>query len=264
LVTKKWRCRVCGYVHEGDAPPEVCPVCGVGASEFVMVQEEREQAGPSPAPAGQKRWKCTVCDYIHTGDGPPKACPLCGVGAEFFVLLTEDIQILTPEAVSRANEGTTRSALFKVSYGLYVLTSASGGRINGQCVNTVAQLTDTPLTMAICLNKRNLTHEFVMDSGVFAVSVLRQEDIEMVRRFGFQSGRAMDKFAGIEYVAGKNGCPILKNCVAYLEGTVLPDKIIDVGTHSLFIAAVTAGRVVSAAEPLTYSYYQENKGKKRI
>ena len=254
---KKWRCKVCGYIHEGDAPPEVCPVCGVGPEEFVEVVSEAAPAAPKT-----KRWKCTVCDYIHEGDEPPEVCPVCGVGREFFVLLEDTVKQLSAGSVLESTEGTARAALDKVSYGLYVISSFKDGKINGQIANTVFQLTDPPLRIAICLNKNNLTQEYVLDSGCFAVSVLGQEQFDMVRGFGYRSGKTVDKFADVAYVRGRNGCPILCSSMAYLEAKVMPDKILDVGSHRLFVAEVTAGMVVGERTALTYEYFRANKKKK--
>ena len=253
---KKWRCRVCGYEHEGSAPPKECPICGVGPEEFTLME-----VMAFPQVVIKKRWKCAVCDYVHEGDEPPETCPLCGVGREFFVLLENHVTELSAGTVYTTNEGTIRAALDTISYGLYVVTSLNDHKINGQCWNTVFQLTDKPLQLAVCLNKNNLTYEYVDKSGVLAISVLEQNDSEMVRTFGYKSGRSVDKFAGIEYITGQNGCPILKTCVAYLEGRVLRDKITDVGTHSLFVIDVTAGTTISAEQPLTYLYFREHKNK---
>jgi nitrite reductase (NADH) large subunit len=79
-TTNAWRCAVCGYVHRGDAPPECCPICGVGPSEF----QEHVEKPAAAAPASVRRWRCTVCGYEHDGDKPPDACPLCSAGPEQF------------------------------------------------------------------------------------------------------------------------------------------------------------------------------------
>lgn len=254
---KKWRCKVCGYIHEGDAPPEVCPVCQVGPEEFEEVLEK----APAAAKNVSKRWKCTVCDYIHKGEQPPKKCPVCGVGPEFFVLLANAVekQLLTTEAVLEADSAAAFAALDKISYGLYVVSSFAAGKLNGQCANTVFQLTSKPPVIAICLNNRNLTHEFVHKSLVFAVSILGQEQVDMARRFGYSSGRNMDKFTEVPYVLGKNGCPILRECLGYLECRVMPEKIMDVGTHTLFVAEVLSGKVLAEDPALTYSEYRTKK-----
>jgi flavin reductase (DIM6/NTAB) family NADH-FMN oxidoreductase RutF/rubredoxin len=256
MKMKKWLCRICGYEHEGSAPPEECPICGVGPEEFTQMEVK-----VSPQVATPKRWKCTVCDYVHDGDEPPETCPLCGVGKELFVLLEGRVIELSPETVYKTNESTIRAALDKISYGLYVVTSIKDNKINGQCSNTVFQLTDKPLQLSVCLNKNNLTYEYIEQSGVLAISLLEQNDLEMVHTFGYKSGRNVDKFAEIEYISGQNGCPILKKCAAYLEGRILRDKIVDVGTHSLFVVDVTAGMTISDQRPLTYLHFREHKNK---
>jgi flavin reductase (DIM6/NTAB) family NADH-FMN oxidoreductase RutF/rubredoxin len=239
----------------GDAPPVVCPICNVGPEKFIAVEEEVPVIAAKP----EKQWKCVVCEYIHVGDEPPEVCPVCGVGKENFVLLDSNMQGMLIQAIAEATEGTARASLEKLSYGLYVLTSINGSAINGQCVNTVFQLTSQPPRIAVCLNKNNVTHEFVIASGVFAVSVLGRDHFNKVAVFGYQSGRNVDKFAEVNYVKGQNGCPILSDCIAYLEAQILPDKMVDVGTHTLFVADVTSGSMATKDEPLTYAYYRANK-----
>ncbi len=245
---KKWVCKVCGYIHEGETPPDVCPVCGVGPEEFTLV-----------APPAVKRWKCTVCDYVHEGETPPDVCPVCGVGPEKFILLTGEIETLTADAVAASDDATINAALDTVSYGLYIVSAASGGKINGQTANSVFQLTAVPPQIAVCLNKQNLTHEYITASGAFAVSILCQDQVGTVKKFGYQSGRKADKFADTPYLTGNNGCPILADSLAYIEAEVLPDKTVDVGTHTLFVARATAGRSVAGRQPMTYAHYRKVK-----
>ena len=250
---KKWVCNVCGYVHEGDNPPDVCPVCGVGPEEFSLQADAPEGATPP------RRWKCTVCDYIHVGAEPPDVCPVCNEGKDKFILLVDEITELTAEAILATDEGTVHAALDAVSYGLYVVSSTKNGKINGQIANAVFQITARPPQIALCLNKLNLTTDFILAGGKVAVSILAQDQRDMVRIFGYQSGRTADKFAAVKYVAGKNGCPILKNCLGYLEADVLPDKTTDVGTHILFVAKVTAGKLAGRSDALTYAFYRRMK-----
>ena len=91
---KKWQCTICGYIHEGDEPPESCPVCGADKSEFVeLVEEAAEEVADTPAvspDAATKKWQCTICNYIHEGPEPPETCPVCGADKSKFVELTED------------------------------------------------------------------------------------------------------------------------------------------------------------------------------
>ena len=113
-------------------------------------------------------------------------------------------------------------ALFKLSYGVYVVTSKKNGSINGQIANTVFQVTSEPPTVAVSINKSNLTHEFIKEAKVFVASVLWQETpLTFIGNFGFKSGRDTDKFNGISYKIGDTGAPIvLDNAVSYLEARV--------------------------------------------
>lgn len=85
-----WRCSVCGYIHEGDAPPDTCPVCGVPASEFKEVSEPAEPAEPKDSSSRGKAWRCQVCGYIHYGDEPPDECPVCAASASLFEAVEQD------------------------------------------------------------------------------------------------------------------------------------------------------------------------------
>jgi len=153
-------------------------------------------------------------------------------------------------------------ALYKLSYGVYVVTSKKGDRGNGQIANTVFQVASEPPTVAVSINKNNLTHEFIKESRVFTASVLRQATpLEFIGRFGFKSGRDTDKFKGIKYQVGETGAPIvLDNAVSYLEVRVTRD--IDVGTHTIFVGEVVNADVVSSEASMTYEYYHQIKGGK--
>ena len=150
-------------------------------------------------------------------------------------------------------------ALFRLSYGMYVVSSRRGEQPNGQIANTVFQVTAEPPTVAVSINKQNLTHEFIRESGVFSVSVLSQEaPLGFIGRFGFKSGRDIAKFDGTLYKAGMTGVPIvLEHTLAYLEVEVLDS--LDVGTHTVFIGKVVAAEVVADGEPMTYAYYHAVK-----
>lgn len=254
---KQWRCMVCGEIYGGKTPPPSCPLCGADQEEFTWNDE-----GKPATLKILKRWKCIVCHYIHSGETPPKACPLCGGGKELFVLINESNNAADPAAKSVAVADSACSALEKMNYGLYIITSVKDNKLNGQCSNTAFQLTDKPARIAVCINKNNLTHEYIMYSKTFAVTVLGQNQLDAVYHFGFSSGRTTDKFKGIKYYKGQTGCPIIPDCIAYIEAVVLPDKMIDVGTHTLFVADIVAGRKISGETPLTYARYREQKGSK--
>jgi flavin reductase (DIM6/NTAB) family NADH-FMN oxidoreductase RutF/rubredoxin len=152
-------------------------------------------------------------------------------------------------------------SLWSISYGIYVVTSAYGGEANGQVANTVIQVSAEPPKIAVAINKDNNTHHLIAQSGVLAVSVLEESTpMPFIGRFGFKSGRDMDKLEGIDHYIGVTGCPVVtRNAVSVFEAKVFGS--IDVGTHSLFAADVVSGKVMSDAKPLTYAQYHANKGK---
>lgn len=148
-----------------------------------------------------------------------------------------------------------QNALFKLSYGLFVLTAKEGEKDNGCIINTVTQLTDTPKRMTIAVNKANYTHDMIMRTGVFNVSVLTEDvPFSVFQHFGFQSGKDTDKFADIEFERSSNGLAYLP---AY-SNACISGKVIDAydyGTHTLFVAEITEADVISEAPSVTYTYY---------
>ena len=150
-------------------------------------------------------------------------------------------------------------ALYKLSYGLYVVGSRKGDRLNAQIANTVFQITSEPPTIAVSINKQNLTHEFIMESKVFTASVISHDaPLSFIGHFGFKSGRDMDKFEGINYKLGQTKAPIiLDHTLAYLEARVVNQ--VDVGTHTIFIGELVGADVMKEGEPMTYAYYHQVK-----
>jgi len=153
-------------------------------------------------------------------------------------------------------------ALHKLSYGIYVVTSIKDGRLNGQIANTVIQVTAEPPTIAVSINRNNLTWEFIKSSGVFAVSVLCEDTpLIFIGRFGFHSGRETDKFEGVEYRLGQTGAPIvLDNAIAFMEARVTQEM--DVGTHTIFIGQLVDADIFNDKTCLTYEHYHQIKGGK--
>ena len=150
------------------------------------------------------------------------------------------------------------TALFTLSYGLYVLTAREGGRDLGCIVNTVTQLTENPTRIAVSVNKQNFTNEVIQRTGLFNVSVLTEAaPMDLFRHFGFQSGRDVDKFAGRTDPVSENGLRYIGGpATALISGKV--EQAIDCGTHMLYIALVTEARKLSDAPSMTYAYYFAN------
>ena len=150
------------------------------------------------------------------------------------------------------------TALFTLSYGLYVLTAREGGRDLGCIVNTVTQLTENPTRIAVSVNKQNFTNEVIQRTGLFNVSVLTEAaPMDLFRHFGFQSGRDVDKFAARTDPVSENGLRYISGPAnALISGKV--EQAIDCGTHMLYIALVTEARKLSDAPSMTYAYYFAN------
>ncbi len=155
-----------------------------------------------------------------------------------------------------------KKAFYKLSYGVYIVGSKMGEKLNAQIANTVFQITSEPPTIAVSINKQNLTHKFIEKSKVFCVSVLSVDaDMKFIGHFGFKSGRDFDKFAEMKFKRGTTGAPIvLGNTVGYLEAEVI--HWLDVGTHTVFIGKIVDADILSDAEPMTYAYYHKIKGGK--
>ena len=149
-------------------------------------------------------------------------------------------------------------ALFKIGYGLYVVTSRDGDKDNGCIVNTVSQLTDTPLRVAVNINKANYSHDLIKKTGVLNVNCLNNEaPFSVFQEFGFVSGRDKNKFEGKEIIRSENGLAVLSNYInAFISLKV--DQYVDLGTHGMFICSVTESKTINNVETMTYNYYQAN------
>jgi ferric-chelate reductase [NAD(P)H] len=150
-----------------------------------------------------------------------------------------------------------RRAFRDLSYGLYIVTSRDGDRLNGQIVNTVIQVTSDPPRVAVIINKKNLTHDFISSSGVFGVSVLDDTaTMTFIGPFGFRSGREVNKFEKVSFKKGVTGVPLVsEHSLSLLEVKVF--DCIDLGTHSIFIGDVVFSEVLKTGQPLTYHFYHE-------
>ena len=151
-------------------------------------------------------------------------------------------------------------ALYRLSYGMFVVCSKKGDKFNGQIANTVFQITSEPLTVAVSINRNNLTHSYINESKVFTASVLGSgTPLPFIGGFGFRSGRDVNKLEKVNNKIGKTGVPIiLDNTVAYIEARVV--KQLDVGTHTVFVGEVVDAEIINEKEEcMTYAYYQQVK-----
>ncbi|WP_316630955.1 flavin reductase [uncultured Ruminococcus sp.] len=150
------------------------------------------------------------------------------------------------------------TALFNIGYGLYVVTARDGDKDNGCIVNTVSQVTNTPNRIAVCINKKNLTHDMVAKTGVMNVNCLSTDaPFSVFEHFGFQSGRDVDKIIGEGILRSDNGVAFLGHYINSFMSLKV-EQTVDLDTHSMFICSVTEARVITDVETMTYTYYQNN------
>lgn len=151
-----------------------------------------------------------------------------------------------------------KKAMYNLTYGLFILTARDGEKDNGCIINTACQVTTEPNRITICVNKDNFTHDIIMKTGLFNISMLTEKSqFETYRHWGFQSGRTVDKVLPIDYIRADNGVIYIKDeCNAYLSCKVVSTT--DLGTHTLFLADVTDGAVFNQDPSVTYAFYQKN------
>ena len=161
-------------------------------------------------------------------------------------------------SVSDSTASFDKKVTRNFSYGLFVLTARDGEKDNGCIINTAIQAASEPLRVSIAVNKANYTHDMILKTGAFNLSFLSEESkFATYQRFGFQSGRNAEKLEGIPFRRSANGIAYLTEEVnAYLSGKVI--QTIDLGSHTMFIADVTGGEVLSKVPSVTYAYYFAN------
>ena len=168
---------------------------------------------------------------------------------------------LSREYIARGNDTANKNdltALFKIGYGLYVVTSNDGKKDNGAIVNTVTQVTNTPNRIAVTINKENYSHHVIKQTGKMNINCLTVDaPFSVFEKFGFVSGRNVDKFADCTPLRSDNGLVFLQRYINSFMSLEV-EQYVDLGTHGMFICSVTEARVISDKETMTYSYYHEN------
>ena len=175
---------------------------------------------------------------------------------ELALALSEDYKAI--KEIKENNSEVDPKALFKIGYGLYVVTCNDGKKDNGLILNSVSQLTDNPLRVSVNINKLNYSHDIIKKSGVLNVNCLNIDaPFSIFKEFGFQSGKDADKFKDKEILRSENGLVVLPNYVNALISLKV-DSYVDLGTHGMFICSVTESKVINNIETMTYNYYQTN------
>jgi len=186
---------------------------------------------------------------------------LSALNEESTVQLNAMADELSMEYLARQDATANKndmSALFNIGYGLYVVTSNDGKKDNGLIVNTVTQVTNTPNRVAVTINKENYSHHVIRQTGKMNINCLTESaPFAAFEKFGFQSGRNVNKFEDCEPLRSDNGLVFLPRHInSFLSLKV--EQYVDLDTHGMFICSVTEARVISDQPTMTYTYYQEN------
>jgi len=155
-----------------------------------------------------------------------------------------------------------QSALYKIQYGMYIITTKHADKINGQIATVVFQVTSLPIQIAVCLSKKTYTHELILQSKVFGVSILDEKaPTKFIGTFGYRCGRECQKFDGINFTTGATGCPLVTdNSLIVMDAKV--KQVFDVGSHDLFIGEIESSKTICDGVAMTYEYYHAvRKGK---
>lgn len=145
--------------------------------------------------------------------------------------------------------------LRNLTYGIYIVTSATDEKKNGQIANTVFQVSSDPPLIAVCINKNNYTHELIRKSNKFCVSVISEDaPMEFIGKFGFRSGRNFNKFEGTKYTTGTLGLPVVQDySICFIEAEVNSNQ--EVKTHTIFIGRILNTGIIGEGKPMSYSFY---------
>ena len=218
-----------------------------------------ENGSWAPLAARIMRQKLENCQNLTFTDTTVKI--LSALNDESKAQIEAMAEELCKDYLARQDETANKNdltALFNIGYGLYVVTSNDGHKDNGLIVNTVSQLTDNPKRVAVCINKANYSHHVIRQTGIMNVNCLDvSAPFSVFQNFGFQSGRTVDKFAGIDEHRSDNGLRFLPMYINSFMSLKVEDYL-DLGTHGMFICSVAEARVLGKNETMTYTYYQKN------
>ena len=218
-----------------------------------------ENGSWAPLAAKIMKEKLAVCKNITFAE--PVVKIMSAMNADNAQQIDELSSDLCRDYIERSGEFANKndmSALYRIGYGLYVVTSNDGKKHNGLIVNTVTQVSDSPNRIAVNINKANYSHHVIKQTGILNVNCLSVDaPFRVFERFGFQSGRNADKFEGLKTTCSDNGLVILGEYINAVMSLKVEDYV-DLGSHGMFICSVTEARVISDRDTMTYTYYQNN------
>lgn len=189
-------------------------------------------------------WRCTTCGSKHYGKNPPFECKKCSADANRFILI--------PKHDMDKNFEFGMPSLNSI---LYLVGTILEGKVNAMCCSSVTQLTYHHPMIAVSVNKNNLTHDFIKETGAFSLCLLGRNQSQMAHDFGRNSGRKIDKFESYNYRAGKTGSPIVEECSGFFDCKVDHSATIELVSHTVFVGEIIDAIVHSLEPPLTYFDY---------
>lgn len=213
------------------------------------------------APLAAKVMKEMLSKSKNISFAQPEVKILSALNEESTKTLDELCENLCREYLAKQDETANKNdltALFNIGYGLYVVTSNDGKKDNGLIVNTVTQVTNTPNRIAVTINKENYSHHIIKQTGIMNINCLSTEaPFQVFEKFGFVSGRNVNKFEGCDVLRSDNGLVFLPRYINSFMSLKV-ESYVDLDTHGMFICSVTEARVITTTETMTYTYYQNN------
>ena len=218
-----------------------------------------ENGSWAPLAAKVMKEKLSVCKNITWAENTVKIMSAMDQeNSEQIEALAEELCRDYIERDPKSANKNDLTALFRIGYGLYVVTSNDGKKDNGLIVNTVTQVSDNPNRIAVNINKANYSHHVIKQTGIMNVNCLSVEaPFSVFESFGFRSGRTADKFEGSQPSRSDNGLVILPHYINAMFSLKV-EQYVDLGSHGMFICSITEARVISDKETMTYTYYQQN------
>ena len=195
-------------------------------------------------------WRCVICGTKSYGKHPPTQCEKCFGESNKYILLPHK-----EEDLEDTENGLDVAELNNI---LYIVGSTLDGRMNAMCCSSVTQVTYSPPMVAVAVNKNNLTHDFIKESGAFTLCPLSKSQLELAYHFGRNTGRKIDKFEKMEPKVAKTGSPIVQMCPGYYDCEVNHKATMDLTSHTVFVGNVQTAQQ-NLKEPLLtyYDYIKE-------
>ncbi|GAB6182255.1 hypothetical protein JCM14036_35740 [Desulfotomaculum defluvii] len=196
-------------------------------------------------------WKCSLCGSKSYGKKPPAQCSKCNSEANRHVLIPKNDQFKNPDVNDYLGIPNLNSFL-------YLVGSSLSGKSNVMVCSSVTQISYWPPRFGVAINKNNLSHDFIKESGYFSLAPLTKNQVNLVDFFGRNSGRQVNKLEHYNYKLVHTGSPVIEDCIGYYDCEVEHKSTVEFDSHTLFVAVVLEGNIKINETQLTYYDYQQN------